>query len=331
MRQSQPPATRSASSRTTTGCCSRRRPWFDSGAREKTHEASSSRPGKGETDLHFIEYPEALNNLTLQRKLATALDAIGRDLTDAHRADLRRHALVLTAANTLELLGELWSVDPSVADSVPATQRLHRRLSEYEVLNRLCTPFNVSSWVIKTCRRLRDGDASDQERKSLYALLRGEVHISMKAWEAAKRAPFLTDHRGNAAAPVQLVSRRTPNAALLAPALQYPTSRVDERHPRFAIFDWRKSFSNSAISSNWHGWWNLAKSHRPSPRRRSPDYRACLRPARSDPCKTSRSSRQNRASSFTQRRFTRGRTVSLPRSGNERRSRSAGHTRCSRR
>ena len=144
------------------------------------------------------------------------------------------------------LLGELWSVDPSVADSVPATQRLHRRLSEYEVLNRLCTPFNVSSWVIKTCRRLRDGDASDQERKSLYALLRGEVHISMKAWEAAKRAPFLTDHRGNAAAPVQLVSRRTPNAALLAPALQYPRP-VDERHPRFAIFDWRKSLQFSDL------------------------------------------------------------------------------------
>ena len=71
----------------------------------KDSAALSSRPGKGETDLHFIEYPEALNNLTLQRKLATALDAIGRDLTDAHRADLRRHALVLTAANTLELAG----------------------------------------------------------------------------------------------------------------------------------------------------------------------------------------------------------------------------------
>jgi Domain of unknown function (DUF3883) len=174
-----------------------------------------------------------LRKLPLQRRLAEALDAVQERLSDRHRSDLRRSAMVLSAAMTQAPLGELWVVDPVLAEVIPAEQCLHPRLAEYGVLRTLSRPFYPSSWVIEACDRLRSGQGSESERDALARLLRQGPSISAKAWAAARRAPVFRDHRGDWAAAEDLVSRRTPSATLLTAALRHPKAE-DERNPRLA-------------------------------------------------------------------------------------------------
>jgi len=193
----------------------------------------ATKPRQGEANLHYVEYPAALRDLALQRRLATALDAVRKELSDQHSRDLRRSAPVLSAEMTLAPLGQLWHVDATFAEAIPASQRLHPELAEYSVIRSLARSFSASRWVIETSERLRDGQGSEQERAALARLLRDGPPISDKAWAAARRAPVLQDQRGDWTAPADLVSRRTPNAGLLAAALHYPRAE-DERNARLA-------------------------------------------------------------------------------------------------
>lgn len=195
--------------------------------------ALATKPGPSEANRYYADYPAAIHDLALQRRLAAALDAVRAELTDKHRGDLRRSAHVLSAATTLVPVGQLWHVDPALADAIPAAQQLHPQLADYDIVRKLCRPFNASGWVVETCERVRDGHASDSERDALGRLLRDGPKLSAKAWAAARQAPVLRDQRGEWTAPADLVSRRTPNARLLASAIRNPKAE-DERNPRLA-------------------------------------------------------------------------------------------------
>lgn len=209
------------------------------------HELAT-KPGPGEANRHYDDYPAEMRDLALQRRLAAALDAVRAELTDKHRGDLRRSAHVLSAAATLAPVGQLWHVDPALADAIPAAQQLHPQLSDYDIVRSLCRPFNASRWVIETCERMRDGRASDSERDALARLLRDGPPLSAKAWAAARRAPVLRDQRGQWTAPADLVSRRTPNAQLLASAIRNPKAE-EERNPRLARLRLRAALEPSDL------------------------------------------------------------------------------------
>jgi Protein NO VEIN, C-terminal len=178
-----------------------------------------------EESRRFTSFPDALRNLRLQQRFATAIDACRRELNADNKKDLRRSATTMTAAETLGSPDTpLWISDDALADVVPSDRILHPGLTSYKVLPALCKPFKFSSWVVDTANRIGKGLASEKERGALLQYIRGHPTLSQKAWGAIRHAPVLPDHRGEFCAPANMVSPSAKGAVLLEPALHLTTS-----------------------------------------------------------------------------------------------------------
>jgi hypothetical protein len=183
----------------------------------------------GGAGWHFTNFPEALANLKLQVQMATALDRVPRQLTQANRHDLKTAPTTLTSAAVLAAPDEpLWIVDEALTAVVPPEKRLHPALTATHVVGGLCKRFEPSRWVIETARMAAAGQADDIAMSALRNYLLQSPDLSQKAWAAARQAPVLLDHRGNIAAASDLVRRSAPGAAILESILSFPPSWGDE-------------------------------------------------------------------------------------------------------
>src|SRR5262249_36107823 len=199
-----------------------------------------------EASYFFTNFPDALRDLAVQQRFAAALDACRAELTDAHKRDLRTSPTTMTAAGTLASPGTLWVVDQALAGVVPEEQVLHLGLAQSRSLAGLCMRFNFSAWVIRTAGHLAEGTASDEERDALCRYIRGQPALSERAWAALRRSPVLQDHRGEWAAPQEMVSRSVRGAALLEPALHFP-ARADEADESLARLRFRRAVRGSDL------------------------------------------------------------------------------------
>ncbi|MDA0179936.1 DUF3883 domain-containing protein [Solirubrobacter phytolaccae] len=186
----------------------------------------STKLGDAVGDLHYPTFPAPWRNLELQRRFA---EALGRHPLSANqRNDLRTSPTTLTAAGTLASPSDpLWLIDPALAAVSPVApgQQLHAELHKYRALARLCEPFETSRWARGVAERALTGDADDDEREALYhQMLSAPETIGRTTWPVVKRSPVVRDHRGEWAAPNDLVLSRV--GRRIEPALRFPGDAV---------------------------------------------------------------------------------------------------------
>lgn len=208
-------------------------------AGEDAQDLGTVPDGSEEASYYFVNFPDALRNLKLQKRFAEALDASRSSLTKTHMEDLRTSPVTMTAAGSLARPDTLWVVGRDLAGAVPADHVLHPDLADSKTLARLCRRFNFSAWAADTARRLAEGTGSGEEREALRRYIRSQPTLPEKTWAVLRRSPVLQDHRGEWTAPRDMVSRTAPGAALLEPALHFPAP-ADERNKGLAALRFRK-------------------------------------------------------------------------------------------
>jgi hypothetical protein len=195
---------------------------------------------------YFTDFPGTLHNLTVQQRFAVAIDACKAELNDGHKKDLRTSPTTMTGAGTLASPDALWIVGEALADTIPSDRTLHPGLADSKVLAGLCKPFNFSRWAIDTASRLAAGASSEQERDALARHIRGRPALSKRAWDAVRHCPVLQDHRGEWAAPADMMSRSASGASLLAPALHLLTP-ADEANESLRRLRFRRAVRGSDV------------------------------------------------------------------------------------
>jgi hypothetical protein len=199
-----------------------------------------------EANYHYMDFPEPLEKLDLQRTFAAALDECWPRLVPGHKADLRTAPTTLTAAGTLDAAENLYVLDEAFAGVVPAGERLHPDLMSYPCLTRLCNPFHASQWVIRKSKELADGTGSVEDRVALAAYIRGAPQLSKKAWAAVQHAPILSDRRGELVAPRDMVRSSAKGATVLAYALHIPLPE-DEGNESLKQLKFREKVAGSDL------------------------------------------------------------------------------------
>lgn len=187
-----------------------------------------------EARLYYTDFPLRLQDLGLQEQFGRAFEVHRRQLTSSNRSDLRDAPTTLTAAGTLGSPSDLWVVDEALVSAapVPAAQRLHPELVQYRWISRLCQPLDMSAWARDVAGRADEGTASPEEREALSRyLVRNPEAINRSAWATLRRAPVLRDHRGEWAAPAEMVLRRTAGALRLEEGLRFPGREIS-RNPK---------------------------------------------------------------------------------------------------
>jgi len=183
-----------------------------------------------ESDLHYVNFPGALVNADLQKQFGEAFDAHRRQLTAAHRGDLRDAPTTLTEAGTLAAPSDpLWLLDDELSESAPVApeQRLHGTLTECVTLCRLCKPFDATAWALKVAEKATAGATEEHDREALYRyLLKRPKAIRAGAWSTLRKAPILRDHRGEWAAASEMLDQRTAKATRIEPVLRFPSSEI---------------------------------------------------------------------------------------------------------
>jgi hypothetical protein len=176
---------------------------------------------------HYTNFPEAWRDLDRQVRAGEALDRVRGRLTPANRADLSASPTTLARSGDLAAPdGPLWVVDSVIEDAVPSSTALHPELAPFKVLRSLCRPFELSHWAIAVAEAAARGTADDTSVAALRRLLLTLPELSRPAWKALRQAPILVDHRGEPAAPADLIIRTTAGAALLEPVLHFAPSDV---------------------------------------------------------------------------------------------------------
>jgi hypothetical protein len=209
--------------------------------------ASELRTKVDGANWYFANFPGTLYELDTQVQFARALDRVKPTLSPANRADLVSSPTTLTSAGGLAAPDEpLWVVDAVLADAVPATTTttLHPALASFQILKSLCKPFAVSRWVIATAQAAADGYADEESIKALRKLVLDNPKLSNPAWASLRRAPVFLDHRGELAAPSELIVRGAPGAALLEPVLRFAPNEIARR---------RELVRTLRISTSVHG------------------------------------------------------------------------------
>jgi hypothetical protein len=193
----------------------------------------STKLGK-DAALYYPGFPDTFRDLRRQVEFATAFDGHRRQLTAAHRADLGATDSTLTAANTLAAASApLWVVDPALAEvsPVPPERRLHPELATFRTIRSLCESFDMSAWVLETAERASVGAASEEERDAVYEqVLNAPERIRRPGWAVVKASPVIRDHRGEWAAPRDLVLR-SQGAKAIERALRFPSAEL-ARNPK---------------------------------------------------------------------------------------------------
>jgi hypothetical protein len=188
-----------------------------------------------EANLGYTDFPTDLLNEDLQRAFGRAFDRHRRELRDPGRSDLRGAPTTLSAAGTLEPPTSLWAVGPEL-DSVPIplSERLHPALFEFRTLVSLCRRFDTSDWARAVAERAAAGAAGEEEQAALYRYLIGpDPKLRAQTWSSLNRLPVLRDHRGDWAAPGQIVLEPGGDGNALAPVLHF-RAREYSRNRRLA-------------------------------------------------------------------------------------------------
>lgn len=202
----------------------------------------ATKVGNGQANYWYTKFPRAIYSIDRQVNIARALDASVRELTNENRQDLRRTETTLTGNNTLASASELWVVPPDLDDAcpVPHQQRLHPKLLSFGVITRLCKSFMAKEWACDVAERAESGEATEDERESLYTyLLSPHRKLNGKTWTHLRRLPVLRNHRGQWVEPAAIMTRKVSGAELLEPAIHFPADAYAKDHEIAKIFRFR--------------------------------------------------------------------------------------------
>lgn len=186
-----------------------------------------------QSERHYRSFPEPLVSPALQTKFSNALDGAASRLSEANRGDLRTSPTTLAADGTLRAPDAMWNVPDSARAAIPAGEALHPSLAGSRVLARLCRRFDLSTWARETAESLQAGDGGEHERAALLQCVRSGAPLNARAVAAVRRAPIVTNHRGDLVAPADTVLRSARGAALVRDAVSFMPSE-DENNPGFA-------------------------------------------------------------------------------------------------
>ena len=154
----------------------------------------------GQSNYYYTPFPEAWKDLSRQQRCATALDKHRKRLTKENRHDLTTSNTTLSAEGTLIAAKDLWFVPEQISEvcPVPTERRLHPTLAQSEALRSLCKRFNVAKWIEEVALRVKDGEAGEDERLSLYRyLLSKNGRVPRKQVAVVRNSPILLDRNNS--------------------------------------------------------------------------------------------------------------------------------------
>ena len=180
---------------------------------------------EGEACYYYTEFPDAWKNLSKQKQCAVALDEHRRNLSDENQQDLAVSETTVSASGSLAAAEALWVVPNEIQDvcPVPAENRLHSDVSQNRVLRRLCKRFDEADWIKDVIEKIEIGEASEQERMSLYRyLLSVNGGVPRKLLKAVRNSPVLRDQNGDWVSPKSITALGTSGIRKYRPALHLP-------------------------------------------------------------------------------------------------------------
>ena len=178
-------------------------------------------------DWHLLDFDRVIRQLPTQIRFAQALDRTR--LSGVHKTDLLNSPTTLASDDSLRSLSELYLVPPDAWDAcpLPLSQRLHPDLSGFRSLRGLATKYDMTTWIKSTARRAQEGQATDEERRSLMNVIlarRGNFDAGTRS--LLRRSPVLPDHRGHWVEPQEITIRQARGARMLAEVLSFPARVV---------------------------------------------------------------------------------------------------------
>lgn len=185
-----------------------------------------------EADHSFDDYGAALRSVERQVKMAGALTAVSKRLSNYNRHDLGHSPSTLTANLTLRPARELIQVDAEIWDVCPEPleNRLHPALTECRPIASHARQFDEQQWIVDACERAQDGAIASDERAALYAkLLSDGTKLGRRALAALRESPIAKDQRGEWCAPEDMAAFRGATAKLLAPVVSMPSKQIMRR------------------------------------------------------------------------------------------------------
>ncbi|HBB98592.1 MAG TPA: hypothetical protein DC054_24680 [Blastocatellia bacterium] len=177
-----------------------------------------------ESNYHYTNYPEALNDATLQVKILNCLDLLWPKLSSANHADLES-SLLLSASGELRPADKLWCVPVEIQEAcpLPPGDRLHPELVPFAKKRKLCKKFNSDEWVTDVARRAASDAANEDERMALYRfVLAVNGHFSPRTRAEVRRSPILRDHRRLWVSPSSITLANAAGAREIKAALHLP-------------------------------------------------------------------------------------------------------------
>jgi hypothetical protein len=184
---------------------------------------------KGEADFWYTDYTASLSDADRQVKMAAALTACGRRMSNANRADLRSSRSTLNATGELRSAKDLVYVDPGIwkVCPEPMANRLHPALVPHRAIASLCEKFAEQDWIVSAAGRARSGQIDDAEREALYAkLLADGTRMSRRTMAALKDSPVARNQRGEWTAPSEMVLLKGGEAKLMLPVVSAPSKEL---------------------------------------------------------------------------------------------------------
>lgn len=185
-----------------------------------------------EADYSFEDNAAALRSVERQVKMAGALTAVAKRLSNYNRHDLGYSPSTLTANLTLRPARELVQVDADIWDVCPEPldNRLHPALAECRPIASHAREFDEQQWIVDACERAREGAIASAERTALYAkLLSDGTKLGRRALAAVRESPIAKDQRGEWCAPEDMAALRGATAKLLAPIVNIPSKQIMRR------------------------------------------------------------------------------------------------------
>ena len=194
--------------------------------------ALQTKTSDDEADYSFEDYGGALRSVERQVRMAGALTAVSKRLSNYNRHDLGHSPSTLTASLTLRPARELIRVDGDIWDVCPEPldNRLHPALIECRPIANHAPEFDEQQWIIDACKRARDGAIASAERTALYSkLLSDSTKLGRRALVALRESPIVKDQRGEWCAPEDMAAFRGATAKLLAPVVSMPSAQIMRR------------------------------------------------------------------------------------------------------
>jgi len=189
-------------------------------------ESMSNKFSNEEANHYYNNFPDALVNEGRQIRFAAALDSEARRVSQENRSDLSGSATTLTADGSLQAPSyPLWVVEPTITEvcPVPTAQRLHPSLVTSKTIAGLCRRFDSSDWARRTAERIKNDQATEEERRALYRyILSVHGHLGRNTKARLRKLPVLRDHKGEWVAPYQVIARKATVAKRLEAVLHFP-------------------------------------------------------------------------------------------------------------